>query len=461
MHIVVVGLNYRTAPVEIREKFAIIEGQLPEALKRLKETKGILESVIVATCNRTEIYAVVDRLQICGHYICGFLEEWFGIPRKEFVKCLYIYEDKRAVKHLLRVVSGLDSMVIGETQILGQVRTAFFTSQELGMTGTIFNHLFQQAITFAKRAHTETAINENAVSISYAAVELGKKIFGTFEGKTVMIVGAGKMGELTAKHLVAGGADKIIVANRTEERAAQLAKIFHAETCLLSELTAKIPEIDVLITSTGAQEWLLTREQLAQLPRQAKRPLFMIDISVPRNLDPEIKHVPNVFLYDIDDLEGIVEENMEHRRKEAEKIESMIEEEVSAHEYWFKTLSAGPIIRALQEKSSKIHQNTLESLFNKLPELDERQRKVIQKLTRSIVTQIIQAPIASVKEMAAEENGGEWLSAFAKIFAIEDEIPHGNAKQRLDNLAASQDKKAKEHEEDNSTYKVKELVAGS
>ena len=329
------------------------------------------------------------------------------------------------------------------------------------MTGTIFNHLFQQAITFAKRVHTETAINENAVSISYAAVELGKKIFGTFKGKTVMIVGAGKMGALTAKHLVAGGADKIIVANRTLERAAQLASQFQAETCLLSELTDKIPETDVLITSTNAQEWLLTREQLALLPRKEQRPLFMIDISVPRNLDPDIKQLPNIYLYDIDDLEGIVEENLDHRRKEAAAIETMIEEEVGAHEYWFKTLSVGPIIRALQNKSAKIHEDTLESLFNKLPELDDRQRKVIHKLTRSIISQMIQAPIASVKEMAAEENSSELLSAFAKIFAIEDDIQHVDVQERLNKLAASPEHKEAEQDEKQSAYKLKELVVGT
>lgn len=480
LHTIVVGLNYRTAPVEIREKFAIADEQLAEALRRLKTTKSILECVIVATCNRTEIYAVVDRLNICGHDIRCFMEEWFEIPRREFAKYLYIYEDRECLKHLMRVASGLDSMVIGETQILGQVRDAFFEAQRLGTTSTIFNHLFQQTITFAKRAHTQTSISESAVSVSYAAVELGKQIFGSFQGKTVMIVGAGKMGELTGKHLMSYGVERIIVANRTMERAAQLADRFGAEACLLADIPSRIPETDVLISSTGAQDWLLTKEQLATvMPKREDRPLFMIDISVPRNLDPAIGELPNVYLYDIDDLEGIVEENLEHRRQEAEKIEAMIEQEISAHEYWFKTLHVGPVIRALQDKARTIHEDTLTSLYNKLPDLDGHARKVIDKLTRSIVTQLLQDPIARIKEMAADSNGDEMVDAFVKIFALESALPYGPVKvveqsKRNDDegkvLAKelkAQDERSGHQEQQaqrdalQESYPMKELVAGS
>jgi len=426
LHTVVVGLNYRTAPVEIRERFAVSETELAEALRRLKETRSVKECVIVATCNRTEIYAVVDRLSLCGYEIRAFLEEWFGIPPREFVKYLYIYEDRDAVKHLLRVASGLDSMVIGETQILGQVRHAFFAARELGMTSRIFNHLFQQTLAFAKRAHTQTAIGESAVSVSYAAVELGKKIFGSFRDKTVMLVGAGKMGELTGKHLLANGAKRIIVANRSRDRAAELAEKYGAEICPLDDIPDRLIETDVLISSTGAGKWLLTKRQLESVvPLRMGRPLFMIDISVPRNLEPSIRELDNVYVYDIDDLEGIVEDNMEQRRKEAEKIERMIEEEVSAHEHWFRTLHVGPVLRALQEKSSGIHRATLESLFNKLPELDEHQRKVIHKLTKSIVNQLLQDPINRIKEMAAERDGEDMVAIFARIFSLEDKLADG------------------------------------
>jgi len=483
LHTVVVGLNYRTAPVEIREKFAIPDGQLAEALKRLKATKSILECVIVATCNRTEIYAVVDRLHICGHDIRCFMEEWFEIPRREFARYLYIYEDRDCLKHLMRVASGLDSMVIGETQILGQVRDAFFEAQRLGTTSTIFNHLFQQTITFAKRAHTETSISESAVSVSYAAVELGKRIFGSFEGKTVMIVGAGKMGELTGKHLLSYGVGKIIVANRTLQRAAQLSDKFAAEPCLLEDIPSRILETDVLISSTGAQGWLLTKEQLAAvLPKRSDRPLFMIDISVPRNLDPAIGELPNVHLYDIDDLEGIVEENLEHRRREAGKIESMIEQEIAAHEYWFRTMHVGPVIRALQDKARSIHEDTLASLYNKLPDLDGHARKVIDKLTRSIVTRLLQDPIARIKEMAAGSNGDEMVEAFVRFFALDSALPlpygpYGQA-ERSDPEPKSQaeepgskqpeqpERREKRHqpeavETEQASHRLEELVAGS
>ena len=219
MHIIVVGLNYRTAPVEVREKFTFSEAELPEALRRLKQTKSILERVIVATCNRTELYAVVDRLNVCRHYINSYLESWFGISRDTFSRYLYMYEDQEAIRHLFRVTCGLDSMVIGETQILGQVRDAFLLAQQTATTGTLFNKLFREAVTVAKQAQTETTIGENAVSVSYAAGNWNLKIFGSFAGKKVMVIGAGKMSELTAKHLHAGGVGEVVVANRTLERA--------------------------------------------------------------------------------------------------------------------------------------------------------------------------------------------------------------------------------------------------
>src|SRR5690606_26918040 len=211
MHIVVVGLNYRTAPVEVRERFALAEEQLTDALTTLNATMSIMECVIVATCNRTEIYAVVERPQICGHDVRWFMEKWFGLPREQFTNYLYMYEDRAAIEHLFKVTSGLDSMIIGETQILGQVRSAFFEAQRLQTTGTIFNMLFKQAVTVAKRAHSETKIGELAVSVSYAAVELGKHIFGSFNQKSVVVFGAGETGELTAKHLHSNGASRIQV----------------------------------------------------------------------------------------------------------------------------------------------------------------------------------------------------------------------------------------------------------
>ncbi|WIM39372.1 glutamyl-tRNA reductase [Paenibacillus sp. PK4536] len=423
MHIVVVGLNYRTAPVEVRERFAIADEDLPQALRQLRETKSVLEGTIVATCNRTEIYVVLDRLHMCGHFIRTFMEQWFGIPRQEFTQHLYIYEDEQAISHLFRVACGLDSMVLGETQILGQVKRSFQWAQENKATGTWFNMLFKQAVTLGKRAHSETMIGESAVSISYAAVELGKRIFGAFHNKVIMILGAGKMSELTVKHLYANGAAEVIVANRTLGRAQELAHKFNGTPCTIEQAMDRLHQVDILISSTGAQGYVLSADTLAQSMKLRKsRPLFMIDIAVPRDIDPAIGDISNVFLYDIDDLEGIVESNMEMRRAESIKIERMIREEVESFNQWLKTLGVRPAIRALQERGADIHAETLESLFNKLPELDERQRKVISRLTKSIVNQMNHEPIHRIKEMAAEKDGAEVLDLFTRIFALEDQL---------------------------------------
>lgn len=423
MHIVVVGLNYRTAPVEVRERFSFADTDMPQALEELKRTKSVLEGVIIATCNRTEIYVVVDRLNMCGYFIRGFMEKWFGIPREEFTKHLYIYEEDQAIRHLFRVTCGLDSMVLGETQILGQVRNAFLRAQQEKATGKWFNMLFKQAITLSKRAHSETSIGESAVSVSYAAVELGKRVFGSFEGKRVLILGAGKMSELTAKHLSGAGAEELLFANRTFAKAQELATKFEGTPCSMQEAMQRLSEVDILISSTGAEGYVVTSSQVAVgMKRRPDRPLFMIDIAVPRDIEPSVAELEHVFLYDIDDLEGIVESNMELRRGEAIKIETMIEHEIAAFGNWLQTLGIKPVIQALKSKSTGIHESTLESLFNKLPELDERQRKVIRRLTKSIVNQMLHDPLNAIKELAAEENGPEALEWFTHVFALEQEI---------------------------------------
>ncbi|SPY21292.1 glutamyl-tRNA reductase [Paenibacillus polymyxa] len=436
MHIVVVGLNYRTAPVEVRERFTFAEQDLPKALEQLKLTKSVLEGVVVATCNRTEIYVVVDRLHMCGYFIRSFMEQWFGIPRDQFTQHLYIYEDEQAIWHLFRVTCGLDSMVIGETQILGQVKNAFLQAQSQKITATWFNMLFKQAVTLGKRAHSETSIGESAVSVSYAAVELGKRIFGMFTDKKVLILGAGKMSELTVKHLYSGGAAEVIVANRTLSRAEELASKFNGTPVTMEEGINRLADVDIVISSTGAQGYILDRNRVeASMKRRQSRPLFMIDIAVPRDLDPAIGELQNVFLYDIDDLEGIVESNLEMRRTEAAKIEHMIEDELSEFYQWLKTMGVRPVIRALQEKSESIHQDTLESLYNKLPELDERQRKVISRLTKSMLNQMMHDPINRVKELAVQKQGNEALDMFSHIFALEDRLE--DAAQKVDKSDAS------------------------
>lgn len=436
MHIVAAGLNYKTAPVSIREKFTFEAADLPKALRELKETKSIIECVIVGTCNRTELYVVVDRQQLCTHHLRSFIEQRFDLPKEEINQYLFVYENEQAIEHLFRVTSGLDSMVLGETQILGQVRDAFLLAQAEQTTGIIFNKLFKQAITMAKRAHYETGIGDNPVSVSYAAVELGKRIFGGFERKKVLIIGAGKMSELTVKHLFAGGADQVMVVNRTLARAEELARKIGGMAGTMEDLPKYLEEADIVISSTGAKELVLKADEVSGIiAKRRSRPLFMMDIAVPRDLDPKLAELENVYLYDIDDLQSLVDAHMEERKKAAVKIESMIEAELIEFEQWTRTLRVNPVIQAMQAKGAAIHEETMDSLMKKLPDLDERELKVIRKLTKSIVNQMLRDPIIRLKEMSVERGGDEALDVVSQIFALEEllasssEEPQGQIRQ--------------------------------
>ncbi|AUO11406.1 glutamyl-tRNA reductase [Priestia megaterium] len=423
MHIIAVGLNFRTAPVEIREKLSFNEQELASAMKTLSGQKSILENIIVSTCNRTEIYAVVDQLHTGRYYVKAFLAEWFGIDKEEFSPYLTIYENDGAIEHLYRVACGLDSMVIGETQILGQVRSSFLLAQEEETIGTVFNQLFKQAVTLAKKAHHETEIGANAVSVSYAAVELAKKIFGDLSSKHVLILGAGKMGQLAVQNLYGSGAKKVTVVNRTFEKAQELASRFSGEAKPFADLQRALSEADILISSTGANDYVVTKQMMSEAERTRKgRPLFMVDIAVPRDLDPELDELETVFLYDIDDLNGIVESNLQERQKAADEIEIMLEAEIVAFKSWLGTLGVVPVISALRQKALTIQAETMKSIDRKLPDLSERERKVLNKHTKSIINQLLRDPILHAKELAGEKHAEESLELFMKIFNIEQEV---------------------------------------
>ena len=463
MHILVVGLNYKTASVEVREKLALAEEQLPQALKKLKTTTSILECAIIATCNRTEIYVVVDRAQICGHYVRTFIEEWFQLPRERFTSNLYMYEDANAIKHLFRVASGLDSMIIGETQILGQVRDAFLTAQKEGATGTVFNKLFKEAITLAKRAHTETKIGELAVSVSYAAVELGKHIFGQFEDKSVMIFGAGETSELTAKHLNANGAKQMMVANRSIDKAKELAAKFNGQACTLDEAKNRLLHSDIVISSTASPQYVLTAQDVqAVMEKRRHRPLFMIDIAVPRDFDPKITEIDNVFLYDIDDLQHIVEANLSMRKQEALKIEVLIQKAMDEFNQWYKTLGVVPVIRSLQNKAADIHEQTIQSMFNKLPNLSDQEQKIIRKLTKSMVNQMIQDPILQIKEIAGQRKADDVMDTFIQLFQLQEQLKQLELieKQQEDNQSSAKQSVNEQTALVRSAHKVVALVRG-
>ncbi|WLD92267.1 glutamyl-tRNA reductase [Alkalihalobacillus sp. AL-G] len=423
MHILKVGLNHKTAPVEIREKVSFQPEELEEALTRLRQTKSILECVIVSTCNRTEIYAVADQLHTGRYYIKAFLAEWFSLDKDLLTPYLTIHEREDAVEHLFKVACGLDSMILGETQILGQVRSSFFTAQEMATTGTVFNELFKKAITMAKRSHSETDIGENAVSVSYAAVELAKKIFGGLEGKRVLILGAGKMGELTAKHLHSNGVKHITVMNRTYAKAYELAARFDGQARSLDDLNLALQNTDIVISSTGSIDYVMTKSSVAPVLRKRNgKPLFMVDIAVPRDLSPDLQDLESVFLYDIDDLEGIVEANLAEREKEAAKVRTLIEEELLDFLNWVNTLGVVPLITALRQKALSIQSETMTSIERKLPDLTDRERKVLSKHTKSIVNQLLRDPVTRVKELAGEPNAEMHLDLFIQLFGIEDEV---------------------------------------
>lgn len=449
MHTLVVGVNYRSAPVEIREKLSFIETELPQAMQALKEQKSILEDVIVSTCNRTEIYAVVDQLHTGRYYVKQFLADYFGLPQESFSQYLFVYEQEEAVEHLFRVTAGIDSMVLGETQILGQVRNSFLAGQEYGTTGTVFNQLFKQAVTLAKRAHSETAIGENAVSVSYAAVELGKKIFGSLKNKHVVILGAGKMGELAIKNLQGSGANHVTVINRTFEKAEAVAEKFEGKALPMNQLQCALLDADILISSTGATDFVIDFELMQYVEKLRKgKPLFIVDIAVPRDIDPRIGDLSNVFLYDIDDMQGIVEANLAERERAAGQIMAMIGQESNQFNDWLATLGVVPVISALRQKALAIQSETMASIENKMPDLTDREKKILNKHTKSIINQLLKDPILQAKEMAGAPKAREQLELFQKIFGIEEEVEAEIQKQTaaVKPKAATSSKQAEQQE---------------
>lgn len=445
MHTIVVGVNYRTAPVEIREKLSFIENELPNAMAALQKEKSILENIIVSTCNRTEIYAVVDQLHTGKFYVKQFLAKWFDIPMDSFSQYLVIRENNDAVDHLFRVSAGVDSMVLGETQILGQVKKSFLEGQETGTTGTVFNQLFKQAVTFAKRVHSETGIGENAVSVSYAAVELAKKIFGSLQDKHVLIIGAGKMGELAIKNLYGNGVSSVTVMNRTFEKAQALANTFNGAARKMDELEDALVEADIVISSTSATDYVIKKDMMVKVDRLRKgRPIFMVDIAVPRDLDPLLGDLPNVFLYDIDDLHGIVEANLAEREKAANEIVQKIHQENEQFTEWLATLGVVPVISALRQKASRIQEQTMASIENKMPDLTDREKKILNKHTKSIINQLLKQPILQAKELAMDPQSQEKLELFQQIFGIEEEVVEEQVKIQKREEAAKEVVKTEE-----------------
>ncbi|MET3682560.1 glutamyl-tRNA reductase [Alkalibacillus flavidus] len=423
MHFVALSMNYRTAPVDIRENLAFSDDQLSEAMQQLNAQKSILENVIVSTCNRTELYVVADQLHTGRYYVKKFLADWFEMDVDYMANFIEVKEDDEAIEHLFNVAAGLDSMVLGETQILGQVKSAFQRAQDEEASGLMFNQLFKQAITNAKQAHKETGIGQNAVSISYAAVELSKTIFDNLKNQHVVILGAGKMGELAVQNLHGSGVENITVVNRTIEKAEEVAAKFSGEARSIDELSDVLEQADIMITSVGTDDYILNKQHLKPVLKERHgKPLFMVDIAVPRNLDPDIEQLDDIFLYDIDDLQGIVDQNLAERQEAAQEIRQMIEAEMHEFNEWVKTLGVVPIISALRQKALTIQQDTMASIERKMPDLTAREKKVLNKHTKSIVNQMLKEPILQAKEMAGEDHADDMLKMFVRMFGIEEEV---------------------------------------
>jgi glutamyl-tRNA reductase len=424
MGIIVVGLSHKTAPIEVREKLNFPESTLPEALRKLMGYEGVRESMIVSTCNRVEIYASAPDSAKGIDGIKRFISEYHGLSRDVLEQSLYVYPDSQGVQHTFRVASSLDSMVLGEAQILGQLKDAFDMALKTKTTSTILNKLIKKAISVAKRVRTETRLAEGAVSISSAAVELAKKIFGDLEGKHVMLLGAGEMAELAAQHLLGNGVKNIMVANRTFERAEELATEFKGDAIRFDHFPDALVMVDILICATGAPHYVVTRDMITRaLKERRNKPIFMIDISNPRNIDPEVDKVDNVYLYDIDDLQSKVDVNTEGRAREAEKAEEIVAQEVETYLQWERGLDAVPTIVDLREKVEDVRRRELEKTLGGLNDITDDHRRAIEAMSQAIVNKLLHAPLVVLKQAASSKDEGDATIAVARrLFNLDKEL---------------------------------------
>lgn len=419
MQIVMLGLNYKTAPVEIREVLAVSSDALPAALDRL-EALPVAEAVLLSTCNRTEVYAIGEDGERTRKALVGYLAGLAQLADPDqLLPHLYGHIGFDVVSHLFRVTSGLDSMVIGETQILGQVRHAYRAASQHGLVGKVFHQLFEQAIAVGKRSQSETRIGQSAVSVSYAAVELAKKVFRTLEGRQCMAIGAGETGKLTVRHLLSAGVVGIVIANRTLERAIDLAAEIGGRAIGMEEIPNYLAQVDVIISSTGAPGYILTSPQIQEAIRQRRgRPIFLFDIAVPRDIDPEIAQLEGAFLYDIDDLQAVVSANLHEREEEAKLAERIIVDEVEKFRRWMATLEVVPTIRQLRAKVDAIREQELARALNRLPDLTERERAVIEAMSITLVNKILNAPTQQLKGMAGEGVADQAIAAVSRLFDL-------------------------------------------
>jgi glutamyl-tRNA reductase len=420
MNLLLLGLNHKTATVDLREKLAGLLANLDAAYQELQPRPALLELVLYATCNRVESLCATEEPDAAIAQLRTFFAGRGDISGADLDASLYIHRDRDAILHLFRVAASLDSLVVGEPQILGQIKEAYRQATRNRATGPILNRLLHKTFSVAKRVRRETGVGDHAVSISYAAVTLGRKIFGNLAGKTAVLVGAGEMAELALEHLKSDGAGRIIVANRTLERGLQLAQRFGGEAVSLEELAEQLLQADIIISSTGSPQYLLTREQVKGVMRRRKhRPLFFIDIAVPRDLDPAINDLDNVYLYNIDDLKEVVESNWQRRHQEAAKAERLVAAETLKFLEWLETLAVYPTIISLKEKADRICEAELEKTLKQLGPLTEEQRHVLEVLTQSITQKLLHDPIIFLKGYHHPQRPTRELDTVRRLFNLD------------------------------------------
>jgi len=419
--ILLIGLNHKTAPLAVREKLFAGCDEKQHLLSDVLLLSGVQETLYVSTCNRVELVCVMDGEGETIQGLKRFLAQSGGLTEDEVADCLYVYRDQDAIRHMFRVTASLDSLVMGETQILGQVKEAYRQALEQNSTGLVLNRLLHRSFRTAKRVRTETAIAANPVSVSFAAVELAKKIFGSLAGKKVLLIGAGEMAELTGTHLIGNGAEEITVANRSEAQGIVLAEKFHGKAISLENLDAALIDADIVISSTGAARYVVTEELIRLSMRKRKnRLLFLIDIAVPRDIEPTADSMENVYLYNIDNLQDIVDENMKGRQKEALKAEAIVEEEVVHYNSWIKELEAVPTIVSLRAKAEGIVRQELEKSQGFLQKLSEDDREKVDNLVKSVVNKILHAPVAVMKEESSEVTSKGIVDAVRQLFRLDE-----------------------------------------
>jgi glutamyl-tRNA reductase len=422
MSIVLIGVNHKSAPVKLRELLAFSEEACTKGLRTLVDGDVVREGLIVSTCNRVEVLTETakERLQEGIDRITDLLSQSRSLPPDFFHKHIYSHTDDQAVRHLFRVASSLDSMVVGEPQVLGQVRRAYSLALEAGTAGRVLNRLVHHAFRVAKRVRTETGIAANAISISYMAVELGKKIFNSLKGHTVLLIGAGEMAELSARHLLSAGVARVLIANRTEESAERLAKEFGGEAVDFDRLSSHLADADIVICSTAASDYIITAQMAREaLERRRNRPAFFIDISVPRNVDPAIGKIPNVFVFDIDDLESVISSNIREREREAERAELIVESEIMQFQQALRALDIGPTIGALRQKLQDIARLEMTRQRNRLGPLTPEQENAIESLLLSTVNKISH-PVLSHLRRSYDTNDPDTIQAWREIFGLEE-----------------------------------------